>query len=71
MLEREQNERHVIDALGEYKCDAYMWEDVPAIDCTIYVSRSRVVQVLISIDGRSTYLFTSVYVNPDPKHAEP
>ncbi len=32
MLEREQNERDVLDALGEYKCDAGMSvEDVPAI----------------------------------------
>jgi hypothetical protein len=32
MLEREQNERDVLDALGEYKCDAGMSvEDVPPI----------------------------------------
>ena len=32
MLEREHNERDVLDALGEYKCDAGMSvEDVPAI----------------------------------------
>ncbi len=32
MLEREQNERDVLEALGEYKCDAGMSvEDVPAI----------------------------------------
>ena len=32
MLEREQNERDVHDALGEYKCDAGMSvEDVSAI----------------------------------------
>jgi len=31
MLEREQNGRDVLDALGEYKCDAGMSvEDVPA-----------------------------------------
>ena len=32
LLEREQNERDVLDALGEYKCDPGMSvEDVPAI----------------------------------------
>ena len=32
ILEREQNERDVLDALGEYKCDAGMSvEDVPAV----------------------------------------
>jgi hypothetical protein len=32
MLKREQNERDVRDALGEYECDAGMSvEDVPAI----------------------------------------
>ena len=32
MLEREQNERDVLEALGEYKCDAGMSvKDVPAI----------------------------------------
>ena len=31
-LEGEQHERHVLEALGEYKCDAEMsFEDVPAI----------------------------------------
>jgi hypothetical protein len=32
MLERERNERDVLDALGEYKCDTGMSvEDVPAV----------------------------------------
>jgi hypothetical protein len=55
MLEREQNERDVLDALGKYKCDAGMSvEDVPAV---VKIKALGCTQVQYWVPGRSLWVW--------------
>ena len=44
MIEREQNDRDVLDALGEYKCDTGMSEEDVTVIVNIKTLKGRLIE---------------------------